>query len=243
MPALSEIASPSSLRDASRIAATALPIANSPVAAPPVSTQPGLNPVLRCPIPPIWQTTPDSLRQFYNTGGVPQMRMFTPPINSSTSGTVINNNYASNIASVASGGGGGGGGGGGSTTTLSVSQTVMQTTLMPPGRTFVGSLTMSRVFQLLSVATNGACRMQLYGTALAQTGDFARDMDVPLQAGVVQDVITDLVLDTSPYQWDFQDRVGANNDSPPTSRVYITITNLSVAPATVTITLSYVVIA
>jgi len=47
--------------------------------------QPGFNPMLRSPIPPIWQTTSDSLRQFYNGNVVPQRRLLTP--SSSTSGS------------------------------------------------------------------------------------------------------------------------------------------------------------
>ena len=41
--------------------------------------QPGLNSYLRCPIPPVWNATPDSLRQFYQNSVVPQTRLFNPP--------------------------------------------------------------------------------------------------------------------------------------------------------------------
>jgi len=42
------------------------------------NVEPGLNPYLRCPLPPIWQSSPDSLRQFYHNGVVPQVRLFNP---------------------------------------------------------------------------------------------------------------------------------------------------------------------
>lgn len=31
----------------------------------------------RCPMPPIWQSNPDSLRQFYRSGMVPQIRIYS----------------------------------------------------------------------------------------------------------------------------------------------------------------------
>lgn len=47
--------------------------------APTTNLEPGYNKFLRCPIPPVWQSSPDSLRQFYNNGIVPQNRLFNPP--------------------------------------------------------------------------------------------------------------------------------------------------------------------
>lgn len=40
--------------------------------------EPGHNRFLRCPIPPVWTTTPDTLRQFYKNDVVPQFRLFNP---------------------------------------------------------------------------------------------------------------------------------------------------------------------
>lgn len=48
------------------------------VQAPPVdqTTQPSVyNSFMRCPLPPIWESNPDSVRQFY-TNGVPQIRVY-----------------------------------------------------------------------------------------------------------------------------------------------------------------------
>jgi hypothetical protein len=45
---------------------------------PSVDLEPGRNVYLRCPIPPIWSSTPDTLRQFYRSGAVPQIRLFNP---------------------------------------------------------------------------------------------------------------------------------------------------------------------
>jgi hypothetical protein len=40
---------------------------------------PGPNPFLRCPLPPV-VVTPDSLRQFYRDGMIPQSRIITPSL-------------------------------------------------------------------------------------------------------------------------------------------------------------------
>ena len=46
---------------------------------PSADQQPGLSAFTRCPLPPIWQASPDSLRSFYQAGKVPQYRLFNPP--------------------------------------------------------------------------------------------------------------------------------------------------------------------
>jgi hypothetical protein len=40
--------------------------------------EPGTSIFLRTPIPPVWQTTSDSLRTFFNGGVVPQHRVMAP---------------------------------------------------------------------------------------------------------------------------------------------------------------------
>lgn len=50
------------------------------VPAPSQNLQPGFSVYQRCPLPPIWTTPPDSLRQFYRNSSVPQRRLFTPSL-------------------------------------------------------------------------------------------------------------------------------------------------------------------
>jgi hypothetical protein len=40
---------------------------------------PDIDPFLRCPLPPV-QATPDSLRQFYRGGQIPQRRILPPTL-------------------------------------------------------------------------------------------------------------------------------------------------------------------
>lgn len=198
--------------------------------------QPILNSMIRCPLPPIFQVSPDNLRQFYQGGQVPQARIFTPnqPVITSTSTTTEFGG--------SSGGGSGGGGGGGTTPgTSPTSQSASITTgSLSPNAIFTSTLIVAKGFQLLSVSTGSPARVQLYGTAQAQSADSYRGLDVPPPAGTVQNLICDVVLDTSPYQWSFQDRVGANADSPQKTTIYVSITNLDITSDFITLTLVFV---
>ena len=198
------------------------------------SSEPTLNAFLRCPLPPVWQTTPDSLRQFYQGGRVPQTRLFNPQPNNIGGGTITVNEFATNSSSS---------GGGTPVVRIAATQTSIVTPPISPNNTFEGVIKLSRSFQLLNVTSNHACRVQLYGNATEQVADSYRGLDVPPPAGTIQNIICDVVLDTSPYQWGFQDRVGSNADTVPSSNVYITVTNLDVATDAFTVTILYVPIA
>jgi hypothetical protein len=194
--------------------------------------EPGLNIFLRCPMPPVWQTTPDSLRQFYQNSLVPQIRLFNPPTNiQGNGGTTVTNVSGSGSSSSSSST---------TTTTLAVSQISIKTPLINPSNVYAGSFTFSKAFQLMTVTTSSACRIQLYGTKQTQLNDASRGLDVPPSAGTTQGIICDLALDTSPFTWQFQDRIGSNGDSPVSSTIYISVTNLDVIPDVVNITFEYV---
>jgi hypothetical protein len=71
----------------------------------------------------------------------------------------------------------------------------------------------------------------------------SRGLDVAPGAGTAQNIICDVVLDTVPYQWTFQNRTGANGESPQTTAIYVTVTNLNTTSSAVTVTLLYVPLA
>ena len=81
---------------------------------------------------------------------------------------------------------------------------------------------------------------RLYGTAAQQSADAYRGLDVAPPAGTAQNMICDLVLDTAPLVWGFQDRIGSNGDNPTSSTVYITVTNLEAVTDSFTLTFGYV---
>lgn len=205
-----------------------------PASSPSNEMQPGFNTMIRCPLPPIFQATPDSLRQFYIDGKVPQNRILSPATivtNNGGSGTTVEN------ATIFEGGTGSF-----TPSNPTVARNASVTTgVLGPNASFVTSLTaISRSFQLLNVTSTMAARVTLYGTAQAQTNDLSRGIDQPPAAGSTQGVITDVILDTAPYSWNFQNRIGCNGDIPQQPEVYITITNLSAAAVPLSVTLQFV---
>ncbi len=133
--------------------------------------------------------------------------------------------------------------GGGSTPPIPIvsQQAVITTPILGPGATFQTAVTkMSRSFQLLNVSSNVAARVEIYGTAAAQLADLPRGLDIAPPAGTAQGIITDVALDTSPFSWNFQNRVGANGDTPQNPEAFFTITNISGAAVPLTITVQFV---
>lgn len=203
------------------------------LAAPSVNLQPGLNAYLRCPLPPIWSTTTDTLRQFYQGNQVPQIRLFNPsPIYSSQgSGTVTNITNVTGSTST---------GGSTTSTSLAITNTSVKTPSIIAGGKFTGSFTLSKAFELLSISATSPCRIQMYGTMAAQSADASRGLDISPPAGTGQNIICDVVLDTAPYTWNFQNREGANGDNPVSSTIYLTVTNLDAITDIITMAISYI---
>jgi hypothetical protein len=187
--------------------------------------------MIRCPLPPI-AANPDSLRQFYRGGQTPQMRLLPPPAltTGTGGGTVIQNTTVVTSSSSSSS----------SSSAIVAVPTSITTAVLNPGQQFAGALTLSRSFQLLALTSNVAARVRLYGTASAQTQDSGRALDVAPSPGTTQNLITDVALDTAPFQWTFQNRIGANGDSPQKQTVYLTVTNLSGSSVAITLSLIYV---
>jgi hypothetical protein len=210
------------------------PVTNAGAAGPPPDSnqQPTRNAFMRCPFPPIATASPDSLRQFYTNGVVPQNRIYNPGpiagtgVGSGGSANVTVSSSSSTNTTV--------------TSTLAISSAFLKTPSLLPGAKFIGQVSMSKAFQLLVASASGPVRIELYGTGNAQTLDSYRGLDIPPPAGTFQNLICDIALDTAPYQWNFQDRFGINADSPQAPIAYITITNLSGSPASLMVTLSYI---
>jgi len=193
---------------------------------------PVFNSMTRCPLPPI-SSSPDSLRTFYMGGRIPQHRILPSSVittGSSGGGSVVTTNttVVSSSTSTSSG------------LNLKAQQASITTSILIPNQIFQSTILLAKSFKLLSVTANQVARIQLYGTSIAQFGDSGRLIDSPPPAGTPQDIISDLVLDTPPYAWDYQSRVGSNSDSPQSSVVYITITNVSTASGIITATFMFI---
>lgn len=197
--------------------------------------------MLRCPLPPIFSSNPDSLRQFDANGQIPQNRILTPSLDGDAStftGTI--NEY---VSSGVVGGGGSGSGipASGGPNPLTAVQQSLTTAVLNPGTSYTGVLQLNAAsFQLLTVTASIPVRVQAYGTQSAQKVDASRPLDVGPAPGTTQNLIFDIALDTTPYQWSFQSLVGANGDAPQNPQVYVTITNLGQSSTTATLTFLYV---
>lgn len=191
-----------------------------------------VNLTIRCPLPPI-NATVDTLRQF-NDGdyGVPHRRVLPLPVNTEVGGgTIVNNTTV--VSSSGSGSASG-------ATSLTAKVIAYTSSLLTPGSSSFNTLGMSsKSFQLISCTANTACEIRLYGTSVAMAIDASRPMDAPLPAELANNIITDVVLDTAPYTWNWQNRVGANSNSPQTTNLYIAVTNIGDSAAQPQITFTF----
>lgn len=195
----------------------------NPPAAPTVTSGMGQNPYRRCPLPP-FSATPDTLRQFDESGKVPARRVIPLPIQ-----TGIQTGAVTNVTKVTttSGGGssGGGSGGGGSTPTLVATSVSLNVPGLLAGQVFNATATVAKSFQLLLLTATNPVEVRLYGTSLAQTIDSSRVTDTAPSFEITQGLITDVVFDTAPYQWNWQNRIAANADNPQSKTIYFTVIN------------------
>jgi len=203
--------------------------AELPVLALPVPvTLPGMensflvNRWIRSPLPPI-NAGPDTLRQF-NDGNqsIPQRRLLPIPAASiGSGGTTVTNTTVTSTSSGSSA----------SSTGLTTVTLNYVSPLLTPGAAVTQALNVdSKSYQLISMTANGACEVRIYGSAAAQASDFGRATYDPLAAELNNNMVTDVVLDTAPYVWNWQNRVGANSDSPQANIAYLTVFNKGTLP-------------
>lgn len=175
--------------------------------------------ILRCPLPS-FGTDPDTIRQFEQGAGVPQIRIIPPPNIAATSATAATSGQLASSSSSSSS----------SSTTVSLtaaSVTVNVGTLIPQA-SFIGTASvLKKSFQLLSMSASAAVDVRLYGTSTSQLIDEARLVDDPVPAEISQNIITDVLFDTVPYVWGWQNRIAANQDSPQSGTIYVTVINPS----------------
>lgn len=188
---------------------------------PPVEEGANMNPYLRCPLPP-FSTTVDTIRQWNMTGKNPVMRVIPLPTQQGAGGGAVTN--ITNVTTTASGGGGGA-----APTPVSLLPQTAFINVPPllPGATYQAIMRLSQSFQLLQVGATAALEVRLYADPVTRANDIARMTDLAVQFSNIEGVITDVVLDTYPYQWTWENRIGANADSPQTVNLYVTVVNPS----------------
>jgi hypothetical protein len=222
------------------------PVANLPVTYEMVNNnKPRANPAIRCPLPP-FNLDPDTLRQFETGNSAPQIRVMPVPMQTGNSTTILNGGgFIGNVGTSASSGSGSGSGGGsggsgsGSGSALTLKSVVLTTGSIAVGGSFLGSVSMAKSFQLISLTTNQPCDVRIYGNSSIQSFDATRAVDAPVPAEVSDNIIADVIFDTMPFTWGFQNAIGANQDNPQSTNVYITVLNTgnaTLSPVQVTIT-------
>ena len=208
-----------------------LPIENGrPSATPPSKDlEPGLDSMMKYPLPPV-SVSPDSLRQYYRGGQLPQKRIISsvPTVagGNSVTNTTVNQNITNSNINV-------------NTLSFAIKQASVTTYALANGQIFTAPLVMGKVFQVLGFSCSQAARVELYGSALTQTLDSARPIDTTPAEGTVQGLVFDAVVDTFPYRWTLQNVVGTNIETPTTNLTYISVTNEG-NYGEITVTLSYV---
>lgn len=192
----------------------------------------GGNPLIRCPLPP-FNAGPDTLRQFDENGGVPTMRVIPLPISTQSGG---NTTVTTNTTIIQQSGSSGGGSS--TSTTLQSKSVVLQVPSLGPGGVFFGTLLMSKAFKLQQMTSTAPIEVRLYGDSVTQGSDAVRASDTAVPFEITPGIISDVIFDTSPYVWSWQNRTGNNADSPQTSNVYVTAVNPSTDTATAAATLT-----
>ena len=183
----------------------------------------------RCPLPPTTADA-DSLRTFEKGSSTPQFRVMPiPPQNGGT--TTVTTGSASTSSSSSSSG----------SSTTSVAQTAAVTVNIPANSAILTRVTASRSFQLFSVGTTAPCDVRLYGNQGAQSADSSRQIDGPVPAELSQNIILDVVFDTTPYFWNTQNITGVNADSPQSTSLYVSVFNPQSTPVSnITVYITFV---
>lgn len=187
--------------------------------------KPRANVFIRCPLPP-FNSDPDTLRQFETGNQVPQRRVIPLPV-MATVGTsqvslagsafVISSSSSSSPAAP---------------TQLLPLSASLSTGGLATGDNFQGSVQMSKSFQLLSLSANEVCEVRLYGTSSAQSFDAGRAEGDPVPPEISQNIISCVTFDSLPYNWPWQNKIGANQDTPQSLTVYVTVFNTDVSAVT-----------
>ena len=222
MPSLRDTLRSNPLPGFTPVQALPQPAVPAPVGLPGESSSFTVNRFIRSPLPPI-NATVDTLRQFDDGDtGVPRRRVLPLPQVTSTGGSTVTNTTVTQSVSSGSST---------SVTGITAKTLTYVSPLLNVGAAAVQALNVaSKSYQLISVTANGACEIRIYGSAAAQAADFGRVTYAPLAAELGNNMVTDIVFDTSPYVWYWQNRCGSNSDSPQANIAYLTVFNTGVTP-------------
>ncbi len=193
----------------------------------------GANPFIRCPLPP-FNATSDTLRQFNEGGKIPARRVIPLPISVAAGGntTVVNN------TTVNSSGGGSSSGGNVPVVVAAKTVTFNPGTILP-GDAAIVTVVVTEIAVLMLMGSSDLCEVRIYGDSVTQAADVSRVTDTAPAFEVTQGLVTDVVFDTSPFQFNWQNRLFVNQDAPQTTNMYITVVNPTGTAVAPDITITY----
>lgn len=192
----------------------------------------GANPFIRCPLPP-FNVSPDTLRQFEENGKVPTRRVIPlPAVTAASSGnTIVNNNVTVSGSSSSSGGT--------TSVTLQANTVSVDIPSLEAGAAATVTVNMATVAVLMILGASDQCEVRIYGDPLSQAIDVSRATDNSPAFESTTGLVSDVVFDTTPYIWNWQNRVFVNQDSPTTSNLYLTVINPTSGIVTPSVTITY----
>jgi len=192
----------------------------------------GANPFIRCPLPP-FNASPDTLRQFEENGKVPARRVIPLPIQTQVSGnvTVVNNTTVTPST--------GGSSSSSDVDAINVATVTLNCPTMNPGDIVESTLVVAKVAALLVMTASDLCEVRIYGDPSTQAVDASRGTDNAPLYEVTPGLVSDVVFDTPPLLWPWQNRLFVNQDSPATTNLYITVLNPTGSTVTPSVTLTY----
>lgn len=181
---------------------------------------------MRFILPP-FNTDPDSVRLADSPS--PKIRIWPRPQQQQVSNTTATSTATSATSSASA-----------ATVTLSPKTATLTTGVLPAGTSFITTVQMAESFQLLAISANVECEVRMYGTQQSQIADSSRAPDAPVAPEITQNMITSVALDTLPFVWGWQNRMGANQNTPQTSTIYVTVFNINPSTgAAVTVSIEY----
>jgi len=188
------------------------------------------NPTIRCPLPP-FNAGIDTLRQFDgDSGDTPRRRVIPLPVQSLIGS---GGNITQNTTVISSSGSGG------TSVALTAKSVVYTSPLLSAGDFDSQSIVMAKSYQLISCLASGPCEIRLYGDPSSQGLDSGRPTDSPVPAELLNNLVTDIVFENSPFVWTWQNRVGTNSEVPQTTNAYITAFNTGSFPVAIQVTLVF----
>lgn len=213
------------------------PVENPPNPLVPDTKSPGQalggNPYLRSTLPP-FNASSDTLRQFNESGKTPTRRVIPLPaaVTSGAGGSVTYNTVVSSSSS-------------GSVTptvaALSVASAAVNVPSLDPSSSWTGTIVLAKAVQLQGLTSTSPLEVRLYADADTQGFDISRASDNAPAFEITGGLITDVIFDTVPYSWSWQNRTAFNPAG--TTTYYVTVVNPSTVTATTpaVVTISYLI--